>query len=108
LFTASISESLKTRAAGIVSSFRRFASGNDDKLSRMECRVCKCTDENACAGGCVLFCPDLCSLCALAACALAEWRQRAVAPDVAALITVAAEMVQDAVINDESPLIITP
>ena len=50
------------------------------------CRVCGCTDEKACAGGCAWFEPDLCSLCALAAGAIAEWAARAANPDIQALI----------------------
>jgi hypothetical protein len=51
----------------------------------MTCRVCGCTDENACAGGCVWIEPGLCSICALAAEALVEWGSRAVSPNVSRL-----------------------
>lgn len=30
---------------------------------KRECRVCGCTDDNACAGGCYWVEPDLCSAC---------------------------------------------
>jgi len=68
------------------------------------CRVCGCTDENACAGGCAWFEPDLCSLCALAAAAVAEWAIRCVSPNNDALLAEAHRMLHD----PERPLIIVP
>lgn len=35
---------------------------DDDDVPR--CRVCGCTDEEACPGGCIWAAPDLCSKCA--------------------------------------------
>ena len=32
----------------------------------MTCRVCGCTDDRGCAGGCLWVAPDLCSRCARA------------------------------------------
>lgn len=32
-------------------------------LGEMTCRVCGCSDERACAGGCVWAAPNLCSRC---------------------------------------------
>jgi hypothetical protein len=70
----------------------------------MTCRVCGCTDENACAGGCVWIEPGLCSICALTAEALREWVQRAVIPNMAALCE---EVLRDIAAEDsDEPLII--
>jgi hypothetical protein len=68
------------------------------------CRVCGCTDQNACAGGCGWIEPDLCSLCALAIEAIREWAARAVNPD---LVALCAEVLEDHEPQDE-PLVIIP
>ena len=71
----------------------------------MECRVCKCTDENSCEGGCAWFEPGLCSICALAAEALAEWRIRAVSTNPIALILESERRVAIALdVADEDPV----
>ena len=39
----------------------------------LRCRVCGCTETDACAGGCRWVEDDLCSVCATAAEAVADW-----------------------------------
>ncbi|MEG0943251.1 MAG: hypothetical protein RSF86_06435 [Angelakisella sp.] len=36
----------------------------DNYLQKQKCRVCGCTDDHACPGGCYWVAPDLCSRCA--------------------------------------------
>lgn len=43
----------------------------------MRCRVCGCTDERACAGGCSWVDGDICSGCFRVAEALREWMESA-------------------------------
>ncbi len=50
------------------------------------CRVCGCTDDNACNPPCAWFDPTLCTTCALAAEALREWSNATVRPSLAALL----------------------
>lgn len=35
----------------------------DKRLSQMSCRVCGCTEQRACVGGCYWIKPNLCSAC---------------------------------------------
>jgi hypothetical protein len=51
----------------------------------MKCRVCGCTQEHACDGGCWWVRGDICSVCYSAAEALRDWFERANRPSWAAL-----------------------
>ncbi len=42
--------------------------GNDELFVEQKCRICGCTDNNACDGGCYWVEPDLCSRCAENSC----------------------------------------
>jgi hypothetical protein len=52
--------------SGGVTTDRQIAVDRAAELNRREvrsCRVCGCTDKNACPGGCYWVEPDLCSRC---------------------------------------------
>lgn len=44
-----------------------------DRRGLMRCRVCGCTVADACPGGCAWTDEDICTVCAEAAAAVAEW-----------------------------------
>jgi hypothetical protein len=50
------------------------------------CRVCSCTDLEACAEGCFWVEPDLCSGCLMILDAIAAWAEQAHTVDIAVLI----------------------
>lgn len=45
------------------------------------CRVCGCSDAEACPSGCAWYDPTLCTTCALAVEAVVEWIEEAHKPD---------------------------
>jgi hypothetical protein len=51
----------------------------------VKCRVCGCSEEHACAGGCSWANGDICSVCFCTAEVLREWFGRANRPSWAAL-----------------------
>jgi len=59
-----------------------------DKNGLTRCRVCGCTETDACPGGCQWAPgePDLCSVCDQAALALSDWELSARRPVLAALL----------------------
>jgi hypothetical protein len=57
-----------------------------DRDGLIRCRVCWCTERDACNPPCSWFEPDLCSGCALIAEALESWREMALRPSMAALL----------------------
>jgi hypothetical protein len=57
-----------------------------DKDGYVRCRVCGCTEREPCNPPCAWVEEDLCTLCALIAEALAEWKTGAHRANVAALM----------------------
>lgn len=62
----------------------------------VRCRVCGCTEVNACFPACGWDEDNLCSSCAGAADELANWMARAVKPNVAALKREASARLEEA------------
>ncbi len=56
-----------------------------DRNGFVRCRVCGCTEEDACSPPCGWAEDDLCTTCATAAEALAKWMEEARRPNRAAL-----------------------
>lgn len=58
------------------------------KISERSCRICKCTERQACNGGCswVAGEGDLCSVCAVAVEELAVWFSQALTPRIELLV----------------------
>lgn len=57
-----------------------------DRDGNVRCRVCGCTEVEACNPPCSWREPDLCSACAVTAFVLREWKQGAHQPNMAALM----------------------
>ncbi|MDE2104577.1 MAG: hypothetical protein KGL39_45500 [Patescibacteria group bacterium] len=57
-----------------------------DRDGLIRCRVCRCTEVHACAGGCLWVEEDLCSTCAVTAEGLVAWQMNARRANWAALL----------------------